>query len=86
MLEGVLVIAMLSVSIVGTQLPDSLIFARVTPQPHLQYQQFKLAMDVHAASVVVVRMIDGARPQPPQTFKRPIFWRGPRSRWLWPKR
>ena len=34
-----------------------------------QYQQIKLAMDVHAASIVVGRMIDGAKPQPPQTFK-----------------
>ena len=34
-----------------------------------QYQQIKLALDVHAASIVVVRMIDGAKPQPPQTFK-----------------
>jgi hypothetical protein len=24
-------------------------------------------MDVHAASIVVVRMVDGAKPQPPQT-------------------
>ena len=33
-----------------------------------QYQQIKLAMDVHAASIVVGRMIDGAKAQPPQTF------------------
>jgi hypothetical protein len=26
-------------------------------------------MDVQAASIVVVRMMDGAKPQPPQTFK-----------------
>jgi hypothetical protein len=26
-------------------------------------------MDIHAASMVVVRMMDGAKPQPPQTFK-----------------
>jgi hypothetical protein len=38
-----------------------------------QYQQIKLALDVHAASMVVVRMIDGAKPQPPQTFK-PADW------------
>jgi hypothetical protein len=30
-------------------------------------------MDVHAASMVVVRMIDGAKPQPPQTFKPADF-------------
>jgi transposase len=30
-------------------------------------------MDVHAASVVVVRMIDGAKPQPPQTFTPMAF-------------
>jgi hypothetical protein len=34
-----------------------------------QYRQIKLAMDVHPASIVVVRMVDGAKPQPPQTFK-----------------
>ena len=34
-----------------------------------QYQQIKLALDVHAASIVVGRMIDGAKAQPPQTFK-----------------
>jgi hypothetical protein len=34
-----------------------------------QYQQIKLALDVHAASMVVGRMIDGAKPPPPQTFK-----------------
>jgi hypothetical protein len=33
-----------------------------------QYQQIKLALDVHAASIVAVRMLDGAKPQPPQTF------------------
>jgi transposase len=38
-----------------------------------QYQQLKLALDVHAASIVVVRMIDGAKPQPPQTFKPADF-------------
>ena len=42
-----------------------------TAQP--QYQQIKLAMDVHAASIVVVRMTDGAKPQPPQTFKPADF-------------
>ena len=30
-------------------------------------------MDVHAASVVVVRMVEGAKPQPPQTFKPEAF-------------
>ena len=34
-----------------------------------QIQQIKLALDVHAASIVVVRMIDGAKPQPPQNSK-----------------
>ena len=38
-----------------------------------QYQQIKLALDVHAASVVVGRMIDGAKVQPPQTFKPADF-------------
>ena len=43
----------------------------VSTQP--QYLQIKLAMDVHAASIVVGRMIDGAKPQPPQTFKPADF-------------
>ena len=30
-------------------------------------------MDVHAASIVVVRIIDGAKPQPPQRFKPAPF-------------
>jgi hypothetical protein len=30
-------------------------------------------MDVHAATIVVVRMIDGARPQSPQTMKPAVF-------------
>ena len=30
-------------------------------------------MDVHAASIVVGRMIDGAKAQPPQTFKPAEF-------------
>ena len=38
-----------------------------------QYAQLKLALDVHAASIVVVRMLDGAKPQPPQTFKPAAF-------------
>ena len=37
------------------------------------YQQIKLALDVHAASIVVGRMMDGAKPQPPQTFKPAAF-------------
>jgi hypothetical protein len=32
-----------------------------------QYQQLKLALDVHAASIVVLSMLDRAKPQPPQT-------------------
>src|SRR5262245_57304370 len=38
-----------------------------------QYQQIKLALDVHAGSIVVVRMVDGAKPQPPQSFKPAAF-------------
>jgi hypothetical protein len=30
-------------------------------------------MDVHAASIVAVRIIDGAKPQPPQRFKPAPF-------------
>jgi transposase len=36
-------------------------------------RQIKLAMDVHAASIVVVRMIDGAKAQPPQRFTPKAF-------------
>src|SRR5208282_2586099 len=35
-----------------------------------QYQQIKLALDVHAASILVGRMIDGAKP-PPHALARP---------------
>jgi transposase len=45
--------------------------SKASPQP--QFRQIKLAMDVHAASIVVVRMVDGAKPQPPQTFKPADF-------------
>jgi hypothetical protein len=38
-----------------------------------QYQQIKLVLDVHAASIVVVRMVGGAKPQPPQSFKLAVF-------------
>ena len=38
-----------------------------------QLQQIKLALDVHAASIVAVRVIDGSRPQPPQSFKAADF-------------
>ena len=41
--------------------------SEVSIQP--QYQQIKLALEVHTASIVVVRLMDGAKPQPPQTFK-----------------
>ena len=30
------------------------------------YQQIKLALDVHAGDLMVVRLVDGAKPQPPQ--------------------
>jgi hypothetical protein len=30
-------------------------------------------MDVHADSIVAVRMVDGAKPQPPQTMKPAVF-------------
>jgi len=46
--------------------------ASVKPQ-QVQYQQLKLALDVHAASIVVARMVDGAKPQPPQSFTSADF-------------
>jgi transposase len=47
--------------------------AQVASKSQPQYQQIKLALDVHAASIVVARMVDGAKPQPPQTFKPAEF-------------
>ena len=40
------------------------------------YRQIKLALDVHAADLMVVRMVDGAKPQPPQkmTVTRFLAW------------
>jgi hypothetical protein len=40
------------------------------------YRQIKLALDVHAADLIVVRMVDGAKPQPPQkmTPSRLLEW------------
>jgi len=35
--------------------------------------QIKLALDVHAASIVVARMVDGAKPQPPWSFPSADF-------------
>jgi hypothetical protein len=37
------------------------------------YRQIKLALDVHAAGLMVVRMVDGAKPQPPQKMTPPRF-------------
>jgi hypothetical protein len=42
-------------------------------QPATPYQQIKFALDVHAATIVVVPMLDGAKPQPPQTMKPTEF-------------
>lgn len=47
--------------------------AKATGKPTLPYAQIKLALDVHAASIVVVRMVEGAKPQPPQTFSPAAF-------------
>jgi len=40
------------------------------------YQHMKLALDVHAGDLMVVRMVDGAKPQPPQkmTTERFLDW------------
>src|SRR6516162_8084881 len=60
----------------GAQVASETSSAEVSPPP--QYQQIKLALDVHAASIVAVRMVDGAKPQPPQSFKPAAFlkWAG----------
>jgi hypothetical protein len=44
----------------GAQVASETSSAEVSPPP--QYQQIKLALDVHAASIVAVRMVDGAKP------------------------
>src|SRR3974390_2199462 len=55
----------------GAQVASKTSAVEVSTPP--QYQQIKLALDVHAASIVVVRMVDGAKPQPPQSFKPADF-------------
>jgi len=47
--------------------------AQAASQPATPYQQIKLALDVHAATIVVVRMLGSAKPQPPQTMKPADF-------------
>ena len=42
------------------------------PKPPL-CRQIKLALDVHAADLSVVRMVDDAKPQPPQKMTPPRF-------------
>ena len=37
------------------------------------YQQIKLALDAHAGDLMVVRMVDGAKPQPPQKMSAERF-------------
>jgi hypothetical protein len=48
-------------------------FSLASQKSTSEMPQFKLAMDVHAASIVVIRMMDGAKPQPPQAFKPADF-------------
>jgi hypothetical protein len=55
--------------------------SKASTQP--QYQQLKLAMDVHAARIVVVRMMDGAKQPPPQTFKPADFLAGVQKQQSW---
>ena len=42
--------------------------AQARRKVNLSISSSSMALDVHAASIVVVRMLDGAKPQPPQTF------------------
>ena len=37
------------------------------------YQQIKLALNVHAGDLMVVRRVDGAKPQPPQKMSTERF-------------
>ena len=55
----------------GAQVASKTSSVEVSTPP--QYQQIRLALDVHAASIVVVCMVDGAKPQPPQSFKPAEF-------------
>jgi hypothetical protein len=48
---------------------ESKMQAKVQRSPSTNPKHIRGAMAVNAASMVVVRMIDGAKPQPPQTFK-----------------
>ncbi len=50
--------------------------ARQTEPVQLIYQQIKLALDVHAGDLMVVRTVDGAKPQLPQkvTTERYLEW------------
>jgi transposase len=61
-------------SINTSQAGGEQVASKAQSQPH--YQQIKLALDVHAGSIVMVRMVDGAKPQPPQTFipKKFLEW------------
>ena len=47
-----------------------------TEVPEAVYQQIKLALDVPAGDLMVVRMVDGVKPQPPQkmTTERFLDW------------
>ena len=49
----------LSVLIAADPLPEA---PPTQPPP---YRQIKLALDVHAGDLMVVRRVDGAKPQPP---------------------
>jgi len=55
----------------NAQACGALVASEASPQP--RYQQIKLALDVHAASIVMVRRVEGAKPQPPQTLSPPAF-------------
>ena len=51
----------------GAQVASKTSSVEVSTPP--RYQQIKLGLDVHAASIVVARMVEGAKAQPPQTFQ-----------------
>ena len=53
--------------------------SKASTQPHYQPRTLSGAMDVHAASILVVLMLEGAKHQRPHTFKPADFRVGPRS-------
>ena len=50
--------------------------ARVEQVTSRKPQTIKLGLDVHAESIVMVRIVDHSGPQPAQKFRPADFWKG----------